>query len=334
MFLKNVHTLSVSCRELSCHKRAARLSGLRSQSISDKDTVAAIYHALENRYGRARCLRVLDSLTFSAKGQEYTRYHPGKGLQKASSYIANLTAEPFYDLNAEHFSWMRELESHSSTIRAELSNALSDPDLPELGNHIWAAAAREEAIAYGPDWKTLVLQDRCHWEETNCKLFPKTVELVKRSKVPSVEVFFARQEPLTGIKPHTDNTNFILTSHLGLEVPEGQCWMQVGIFKRNWLNGCGMIADTSFIHSTANESESQTRYVLIIRFWHHDLSNTEKYALQFLFEALEDPSSSGIADAVRRADVRENVNLMSRKAYQKHRREMGQGLNLLSKGMQ
>ena len=34
-----------------------------------------------------------------------------------------------------------------------------------------------------------------------------------------MEVFFAKQAPQTGIKPHTDFTNFIMTSHLGLDCP-------------------------------------------------------------------------------------------------------------------
>ena len=105
---------------------------------------------------------------------------------------------------------------------------MTNTDIEKQGNYIWAPAAREEAIAYGPDWRTLVLQDRCVWDITNSSLFPRTTELVKRFKVPSVEVFFARQSPQTGIEPHSDNTNFILTSHLGLDVPEGECWMRVG----------------------------------------------------------------------------------------------------------
>jgi len=323
------------------HRRFHRRSKQRlvlQNSSTEVNTAAVIYDALESRYGREQCGRVLDSLQFSAAGQEYTRFHPGKGLQKASSYIAGLTAEPFHDLDAEHFLWMRNLEKNSSVIRDEIADALKNTELSTLGNHIWAAAAREEAIAYGPDWKTLVLQDRCIWEETNCKLFPKTVELVKAANVPSVEVFFARQDPSTGIKPHTDNTNFILTSHLGLDVPEGECWMQVGEFKKEWSNGRGMIADTSFIHSTANESDSQTRYVLIIRFWHPELSSSEKYALQFLFDALEDPSSYGIANCVRRADDREpgtksNVRGSGSRRSDKRRRNSSQGLGLLAKGM-
>lgn len=52
-------------------------------------------------------------------------------------------------------------------------------------------------------------------------------EWLQKLDVPSSEVFFARQSPKTGIKPHTDNTNFILTGHLGLIIPEGDCWIKV-----------------------------------------------------------------------------------------------------------
>lgn len=44
---------------------------------------------------------------------------------------------------------------------------------------------------------------------------------------PTLEVFFARQPPGTGIKAHTDYVNFVQTTHLGLIVPEGDCWMKV-----------------------------------------------------------------------------------------------------------
>lgn len=44
---------------------------------------------------------------------------------------------------------------------------------------------------------------------------------------PTLEVFFARQPPGTGVKRHTDYVNFVQTTHLGLVVPEGDCWMKV-----------------------------------------------------------------------------------------------------------
>ena len=36
------------------------------------------------------------------------------------------------------------------------------------------------------------------------------------------------------INPHSDGCNFHLTSHLGLVVPEGKCWLKVGDQTRYW----------------------------------------------------------------------------------------------------
>jgi len=272
----------------------------------DCDLLTSVSSAIRERYGSVETKRVIESLNFLAADEEYYRDHANFGIQRASSYISGLEARPFHDTDSPDFLWMKKLEKDYEVILGELQGAVTNTDIEKQGNYIWAPAAREEAIAYGPDWRTLVLQDRCVWDVTNSSLFPRTTELVKRFKVPSVEVFFARQSPQTGIEPHSDNTNFILTSHLGLDVPEGECWMRVGNEQHFWKNGSGVIADTSFIHSTKNLSEKTDRYVLIIRFWHPGLSKTERNALTFLFDAIEDPTKEGIINANRLADEREN----------------------------
>ena len=40
-------------------------------------------------------------------------------------------------------------------------------------------------------------------------------------------VMFARQLPGSGVKPHSDGRNFILTAHLGLKVPNEGCTISV-----------------------------------------------------------------------------------------------------------
>jgi hypothetical protein len=269
----------------------------------EDDRVQVISDALYNFYGTS-ATRVVQSLQFAASGKEYTRNHPSKGLQQASSYIYGLSAEPFHNVHDGRFSWIEELETKYKIIHEELESAIKNPELDRLGNSIWSHAAREEAVAYGPDWRTLVLQDRCVWEETNMAIFPKTSLLVQEALSPSVEVFFARQAPGTGIKPHTDFTNFILTSHIGLDIPENECWMQVGEEKYFWKNGEAVIADTSFFHSTENFSKNKDRYVLIVRFWHPDLSRSERSAVQFLFDALDDSNSCGLQTAILNAKQR------------------------------
>jgi aspartate beta-hydroxylase len=163
--------------------------------------------------------RVRDSLRFTLNDGEYRKTHEGLGEQIATSYVAGLTARPYWDVHGGDFPWMEFLQDHHAFVKEELFERLKDPKLESKGQNVWVAAARDDAAGYGPDWRTLVLQDRCEWEPTNVSLFPKTVELVKRSGAPSVEVFFAKQAPGTGIKPHTDFTNFIMTAHLGLDVP-------------------------------------------------------------------------------------------------------------------
>jgi aspartate beta-hydroxylase len=68
--------------------------------------------------------------------------------------------------------------------------------------------------------------------------------------------------------------NFILTAHLALDVPEGQCWIRVGDDTYYWKNGEVSIFDTSIFHSTWNDAD-RDRFVLLMRFWHPDLSQDE-----------------------------------------------------------
>ena len=249
--------------------------------------------------------RVRDSLRFTLNDGVHDVHHPGMGHQQASSYIAGLTPRPYWDARGGDFPWMEQLERDYETIRDELRDALRNPNLERQGNAIWVAAARDDAEGYGPDWRTLVLQDRCEWEPTNVGLFPKTVAAVKAAGTPSVEVFFAKQAPQTGIKPHTDFTNFIMTSHLGLDCPPPpESWMKVGEVTKHWENGVGMCADTSFIHSTRNDSETQDRYVLIVRHWHPELTMDEREGVRFLFEAFDDLTPAGLAAAANRAKAR------------------------------
>jgi len=301
-----------------------------SSTYSDSDSsVELIGKQMRSMFGEKSSARIIKSLEQTLKGGEVIRYIEGQGEQRASSYIENLLAIPYHDVYNGQFTWMEKLENNYGQIQQEFQLALQNPELETSGNSIWVPAARDDAVAYGPNWRTLVLQDRCEWGEVNCKLFPKTVELLKSVQCPSVEAFFARQPPNTGIKPHTDNTNFILTAHLGIDVPEAESWMQVGKFKRYWENGKGLVADTSFIHSTSNESDLKDRYVLIIRFWHPELSQLECQALQFLFDALADPTLNGIQEAAQRAKDR-----LPKKVRRRLKNQSANGsLGFLSKGM-
>ena len=118
------------------------------------------------------------------------------------------------------------------------------------------------------------LQDRSVWSAENTPEFPRTIQIMKDLNVPSCEVFYAKQGPRSGLKPHSDNNNFIMTCHVALDVDEGKCWIKVGDETHYWKNGKTCIFDTSVVHSTENQSD-RTRYVLLVRFWHPGLSSVE-----------------------------------------------------------
>lgn len=210
--------------------------------------------------------------------------------QRATSFVSGLDAAPFCEDLETDYKWVRHLENNWEIILKELRQVTGQEDIAKKGNNIWAPPVVEAANAYGPDWRTLVLQDRV-WDPVNTKLFPKTTAILKDkdADVPSVEAFFARQGPDTGIKLHTDDCNFILTMHLALSAPKQQSWIEVAGERRYWENGKGVVFNTSFFHRTMNESKDEERVVLLIRFWHPQLSHNEREALSFLFQAIDDP---------------------------------------------
>ena len=136
----------------------------------------------------------------------------------------------------------------------------------------------------GTGWSAIRLQRLGVWNADTCSQFPKTYDLLRSINIPLAVrgVCFARQKPGSGVQPHSDGRNFILTSQLGLKVPD-DCWIQVGEEKRGWEEGKLTTIDTSFTHSTGNPSDSE-RHILIIDFWHPELTEDECSALNFCYD--------------------------------------------------
>jgi hypothetical protein len=99
------------------------------------------------------------------------------------------------------------------------------------------------------------------------------------------------QFPSTGLAPHSDQMNFLLTCHLGLALPKaGRCLFQMGTTgeqQRQWERGRLVIADTSFTHSTLNESEDESRYILSFDIWHPSLSYYERSGIIHIHDAIQ-----------------------------------------------
>merc|ERR1740117_1606054 len=151
--------------------------------------------------------------------------------QQSNSYVGGLPVSLFYEEPTRDFPWAQALEQHAHVVRDEFLSVMQSDKIEREGND-WTGLADirdESTVAYGPEWRTLGLLDRGVWDPVNCRLFPKTAALLKESKTPCVEAFFAKMPAGTSIGAHSDGCNFHLTSHLGVDVPEGECWLQVGL---------------------------------------------------------------------------------------------------------
>jgi aspartyl/asparaginyl beta-hydroxylase (cupin superfamily) len=230
------------------------------------------------------------------RGIEKRRRDPETSLchQHAVSYVPGLSVREFW--NATDFDWCRRLARSYPAIRKELDKVMSAPleALQQRGNNVWAGALTQDAGSYGVGWKTLVLMDRGRWDATNVQnLFPVTAQAVRDAQAPAVEVFFASMQPASKIMPHSDFTNFVLTCHLALDIPQSGnniCRIRVGDETRQWENGKVLLFDTSLLHDAVNDSVDETRYILMLRVWHPDLTEMERQALQFTYDCLEEPN--------------------------------------------
>lgn len=221
-----------------------------------------------------------DVIKQSAQGITPAPVGLAPGHQPSEENVEGLTAKPFWDVSSDPdtFPWAQKLEANANIIAQEFQSKLDRESALFSGDSAW------QNDVMGKGWSAFRLQRLGVWNVENCKEFPETYKLLKSLNIPIAVrgVCFARQAPGSGVQPHSDGRNFILTSHLGLKVPEG-CWMQVGEERRSWEEGKLTTLDTSFEHSTGNPSDSD-RHVLIIDFWHPDLTEAERAALIAVYD--------------------------------------------------
>jgi aspartyl/asparaginyl beta-hydroxylase (cupin superfamily) len=274
-----VYVLLNVADNVSSMRLADRIMNAVNQKFKDRTAVARVIDCFD-RFNAGEELDIM-----LGDGQS------DHNRQKANCFVKGLTTATFHDINNGKFEWTKRLEENAQIIQDELKQFLNRDASgaeAESSTSRWLGPrfVQENFGHYGPEWKTLGLQDRGVWDGDNVDSFPKTVALLGECNVPCQEAFFARQGPSSGIQPHSDLNNFILTAHLAVDVPEGECWIRVGDDKHYWKNGKMCAFDTSIFHSTFNEAATD-RFVLLIRFWHPDLTETEVKAFTFIFDYLD-----------------------------------------------
>lgn len=230
------------------------------QNLFMQDLADRIRDSVIRKYDN-KVPRIVNCWNDFIQGKKLSRYldEEKKTLQTANCFVDGLEAKSFHDV--KEFPWALELEKNHKVFLEELvqyeskrkmigsKDIDSDPILQVNPNShdegVWLGPRDTSGSHYGPEWKTLGLQDRSVWSAELSPEFPKTIKIMKDLNVPACEVFYAKQGPNSGLKPHSDNNNFIMTCHVALDVPEGQCWIKVGDETHYWKNGKTCIFDTS-----------------------------------------------------------------------------------------
>eukprot|EP00804_Cyclotella_cryptica_P027734 CCRYP_020465-RA/>CCRYP_020465-RA protein AED:0.10 eAED:0.10 QI:135/1/1/1/1/1/5/99/353 len=220
-----------------------------------------------------------------AQGELPPPFPEVSGNQPSEEHVDGLTAKPFWDTASDtiNFPWATKLEDNAPIIIEEFQQKLLN-NTPQGEGGLFSGDSAWQSAIMGQGWSAFRLQRLGVWNVANCAVFPKTYDLLRGLDIPLAVrgVCFARQAMGSGVAPHSDGRNFILTAHLGLKVPDG-CWIKVGDEERTWSVGKLTTLDTSFEHSTGNPT-NEDRHVLIIDFWHPELTEAERAGLEFIYD--------------------------------------------------
>ncbi len=149
------------------------------------------------------------------------------GHQPSEEHIDGLTAKAFWDVTSDPttFPWASDLEANANIIAQELQQQILQSESKSERSALFSGDSAWQSKIMGTGWSAFRLQRLGVWNTENCAKFPITYNLLKELKIPLAVrgVCFARQTPGSGVGAHSDGRNFILTSHLGLKIPEGMC---------------------------------------------------------------------------------------------------------------
>uniref|UniRef100_A0A7S2K737 Aspartyl/asparaginy/proline hydroxylase domain-containing protein n=1 Tax=Zooxanthella nutricula TaxID=1333877 RepID=A0A7S2K737_9DINO len=225
-----------------------------------------------------------------AAGQIHDVTTPGAGRQFAPSYLEGLLPSAPFHAPAAH-PWLAPLARRAGAIQREMH--------AQAVEGLWAPASKAACQKmFAPEWRIVSLVTSGIWVQGG--RFPETraaLESASSQGLRAFEVLLARMPARTSIGSHSDNMNYVLTAHVGLELEEGSCELTVGEHAHGWREGEALVFDTSYMHSAVNRS-GRDRYVLVIRFWHPSVSEEERFAFLFLQQVMAQMKAHGQAEVL------------------------------------
>lgn len=265
-----------------------RLALARALAAADRHREALVQCRNAISLEPARADRVQEILTAFGKA------HPQQaqaGMQRLNRYIGSfltnhaaarmgmypgLEARPFHDPAA--FAGARALAAGSDLVRAEIEALAGSEFQPEAENLMEKGA-----------WDVFLFYERGRKNEENCARCPTITRIIESHDTVLTQaglLYVSKLSPGTHIRPHRGPTNVRLRCHLGVRIPEGDCGLRVGGETRRWRQGECLVFDDSLEHEAWNHT-GEPRIVLIIDFWHPDLTPAEIAFLEGLHRFAE-----------------------------------------------
>ncbi|XP_064596923.1 aspartyl/asparaginyl beta-hydroxylase-like [Liolophura sinensis] len=212
------------------------------------------------------------------KEEAYEVYKAGADLglflsmyQRSLYNVDHLTGRPWWTPEQTTYKkYLKLLEDNWKVIR--------DEGLAQMDLKSGAFLPEEENLREKGDWKQFTLYQRGQKNKKNCQKVPKTCALI--DQIPAAkgckrgQVKYSVMQPGVHVWPHCGPTNCRIRAHLGLVVPDGPR-ISVAGQEGKWVEGKFIIFDDSFEHEVWHDGNS-FRLVLIVDFWHPELSDHEK----------------------------------------------------------
>jgi aspartate beta-hydroxylase len=207
-------------------------------------------------------------------------------------HVPRLPALTFYD--DALFPWMRELESRTDAIKAELQELLAsrgEEFVPYIQYRPGDPINQWDKLNHSRNWSGFHLYAHGAPVPAHLTQCPRTAEAL--ALVDSVEIaglcpnaMFSALARGAHIPPHTGETNARLVAHLPLVVPD-DCHFRVGYDWRQWQEGKCWVFDDTLEHEARNDS-SQMRVILMFDVWNPLLSLEEREMATALAGAMRD----------------------------------------------
>lgn len=212
-------------------------------------------------------------------------------LQKPTYHLyPGLRSQAYY--NTDEFIELEHFENNFNEIRKELL-ALYTKKL-NITPYIQAQKTGNKGLDLltdSYDWSAIHLYKGGECLENITNQCPATKAWLSAMPLPNMlghtpEAFLSILKPKTIIKPHFGLSNLKVTVHIALSIPNS-CSIKVAGEQRHWCEGEILIFDDSFIHEASNNSD-EVRIVFITEFWHPDLSDSERKAIELIMKLQSD----------------------------------------------